>query len=82
MAAFRIKELDPYSSSAQLRQHRASAPSIASARSLNDGPIDIRNEGLERPVIIPFQDGTAWGFAVAYPDCTRNRVSVYRNQPG
>ena len=35
---------------AQLTRHA----DIASTRSLNEGPIDIRHEGLERPVIIPF----------------------------
>ena len=60
-----------------LRAQSTRHADIASTRSLNEGPIDIRKEGLERPVIIPFQDGTAWAFAVAYPDC----VHWYDSRP-
>ncbi|KAG9249632.1 uncharacterized protein F5Z01DRAFT_631334 [Emericellopsis atlantica] len=60
-----------------LRAQSTRHADIASTRSLNEGPIDIRNEGLEQPVIIPCQDGTAWAFAVAYPDC----VHWYDSRP-
>ncbi|EJP61525.1 uncharacterized protein BBA_09549 [Beauveria bassiana ARSEF 2860] len=31
--------------------------------------ITLSSEGSARPAIIPFVDGDAWAFAVAYPDC-------------
>lgn len=42
---------------------------IREVQSLQPGPNDIGNDGIDSPAIIPYEDGDGWAFAVAYSDC-------------
>ncbi|KAM3550780.1 hypothetical protein ARSEF4850_008179 [Beauveria asiatica] len=68
MAQPRASPRDAVQSYLDLLRQLDSPIEILPVRPLQD-EITLSSEGSARPAIIPFADGDAWAFAVAYPDC-------------